>query len=246
MPTESLPSLRTFFQSNSIDIWTVKLDAEARTVDRCRVLLSPEEAAQARRCGSLQLAQRFTLSRGVLRVLLGSYLAQSAASVRLVISQAGKPGLAASTSGLEFNSSGSADIALYAFASNCILGVDIERTRSIEDMPQLVEQFFHVEEARDFFSLPEEEREWAFFACWTRKEAYVKALGGGLSVPLDSFRMTLRPGEPVGLLPARDGWTLQALHHVEGYQGALAYRDRERPLHIWPVIEATALLDRFA
>ncbi len=229
-----------------IHLWTVDLDADARTLDRCRRLLSPAEEARADRYRSQQLTDRFIASRGLLRVFLGSYLAQSAQAIEFAFGTAGKPCLVEPASDLQFNISESQGAALFGFTTGCELGVDIERVRPLEEMPRLVEQFFHVDEARDFFSLPEQDREKAFFACWTRKEAYIKALGGGLSVPLNSFRVTLRPAEPAQLCPPCDEWTLQAVTHVGGYEGAIAYHDRCRRLHVWPLAGTAELLERFA
>ena len=141
-------------KGNAIHLWMVDLNADARTLDRCRRLLSSGEEVRAKRFRSQQLTDRFIASRGLLRVFLGSYLAQSAQSVEFAFGPAGKPCLADPTSDLQFNISESQGAALFGFTTGCELGVDIERVRPLEEMPQLVEQFFHVDEARDFFSLP--------------------------------------------------------------------------------------------
>jgi len=109
--------------------------------------------------------------------------------------------------------------------------------------------FFSREESEDLFSLPPDERERAFFLCWTRKEAYVKAVGEGLSIPLDSFQVTLRPGEPARFLHLNhdvslaQAWTLHNLEVASGYAAALAYRDAPRLVRLQPLIEMEELLN---
>ena len=119
--------------------------------------------------------------------------------------------------------------------------MDIERVRPLKDMTKVASRFFSREEAAELLSLPPDEREPAFFSCWTRKEAYVKAVGNGLSIPLDSFRVTLRPGQPARFLhldhdaSLAQSWTLHNLEVTSGYAAALAYRDAPRPVHLQPL-----------
>jgi 4'-phosphopantetheinyl transferase len=126
--------------------------------------------------------------------------------------------------------------------------VDVEQVRPLEDMTKVSSHFFSREESEELLSLPPDERERAFFLCWTRKEAYVKAVGNGLSIPLDSFRVTLRPGEPSRFLhldhdvSAAQAWTLHDLEMANGYAAALAYRDAPRPVQLQPLLGMEELL----
>jgi 4'-phosphopantetheinyl transferase len=108
---------------------------------------------------------------------------------------------------------------------------------------QQIAGFFCLEEATEIMSLPPSERERAFFRCWTRKEAYIKAIGDGLSAPLDGFRVTVLPNAPAHFVHLGRGttdtgaWTLHDLCLAPDYAAALAYRDRQRPLSIFPIVD---------
>jgi 4'-phosphopantetheinyl transferase len=235
-----------------IQVWPVLVRGSDSVVARIQSLLSPEEITQAAAFRFESLRRSFLLSRGALRVLIGCYLEVSPEKVLLIHGSHGKPGLAQPAAGspaFEFNVSHSGEIALFAFASGCELGVDVERIRPLEDMTKVASHFFSREESEELFSLPLDERERAFFLCWTRKEAYVKAVGNGLSIPLDSFRVTLRPGEPASFLhldhdvSLAQAWTLHNLEVASGYAAALAYRDAPRPVQLHPLVEMEELLN---
>jgi 4'-phosphopantetheinyl transferase len=111
------------------------------------------------------------------------------------------------------------------------IGVDVEHHRPIADLAQIAQRFFSREEVGDLMRVPEPARSAAFYDCWSRKEAFIKALGGGLSIPLDSFRVSLEPGR-AALLEVRDApgeaaaWTIRAFDPAAEFSGALAIRDR--------------------
>jgi 4'-phosphopantetheinyl transferase len=123
-------------------------------------------------------------------------------------------------------------MAVYAFAFGCDLGIDIERIRHIEDMGSIARHFFCSEEAEDLNGIELPERLNSFFACWTRKEAYIKATGEGLSASLDTFRVALRPSERPsfvhinGSISEAELWSLYSLRPNDEYIGALAFRGR--------------------
>jgi 4'-phosphopantetheinyl transferase len=128
-----------------------------------------------------------------------------------------------------------ADLAVYAFTMDCELGVDVEQVREVADMEHVAARFFSKPEARELMSVRNQSaRQEAFFRCWTRKEAYLKAIGSGLSLPLDSFQVTLLADAPprfveIGKDPTLGAeWTLQHLTPVPGYVGALAYHSPAR------------------
>ena len=138
---------------------------------------------------------------------------------------------------------------MFACTIGCKVGVDIEQIRGLRDMQSIAGRFFCSEEATELMSLIADQRELGFYLCWTRKEAYIKAMGDGLSARLDSFRVTLRPGQPARFIHLADGsssaeeWTLHDLQLAPNYAAALAYHDMERPVVLSPVIDAAEVLD---
>lgn len=240
-----------------IYVWPVIVRGADSVVARFESFLSPDELTRAAAFRFEHLRRSFLLARGALRTLVGCYLEISPEKVLFIQGSHGKPHLVERggiSAPIEFNVSQSENIALFAFTSGCELGVDVERIRPLEDMTRVASQFFSREESEELFLLPPHERERAFFLCWTRKEAYVKAVGEGLSIPLDSFRVTLRPGEPARFLHLnRDmslaqNWMLHDLEVAMGevseeYAAALAYCDTPRPVHLQPVLEMEELLN---
>jgi 4'-phosphopantetheinyl transferase len=199
-------------------------------------LLTPDERDRAGRFHFDRLRHSFILARGSLRLLLGRYLGAAPAGVRFAYGEKGKPALADPSSRLHFNASHSGGIALCAFTLDCEIGVDVEQMRPLPDMQGIARRFFCAEESGELMALPEHQREAAFFRCWTRKEAYIKAIGDGLSAPLDGFAVTLRPDEPARLkhiannTAAGEAWTLQNAEASPGYAAAVAYRGSPRVL----------------
>ena len=137
---------------------------------------------------------------------------------------------------------------MFAFTPHCEIGVDVEQIRPLSEMQNIADRFFCSEEAAELMSLTANQREHAFFLCWTRKEAYIKAIGDGLSAPLNDFRVTVQPGQPARFIHiahnANDAknWTLSDLELAPNYAAALAYRDSERPVVVSPVIDPAELL----
>ncbi|MBZ5624755.1 MAG: 4'-phosphopantetheinyl transferase superfamily protein [Acidobacteriia bacterium] len=189
------------------------------------------------------LRQNYTLSHAVLRTLLGRLLGVPAGEVVFSFGRNGKPALAGSAR-IRFNMSHSADLALYAVTLDCCLGVDVERIRPAEDLEHIAARNFHPSESADLLSLPESDRVDAFFRCWTRKEAYIKAVGDGLSMPLDTFQVTLRRDRPARFVQLSDGgeWSLHHLDPAPGFVGAVVYRDLPRVLTLEPLATAQELL----
>jgi 4'-phosphopantetheinyl transferase len=235
--------------ARDIHLWPVWLRGDATALAAGRALLSPDEAAAAdRRIAAVH--SEFIFSRASLRVLTGRYTSTPPTEICFSLGPNGKPGL--SPTHLHFNVSHSRGLALYAFAANCELGIDVEYIRPFDDMDSIAKRYFCTEEAAQLGSLPASEQTDAFFRCWTRKEAYIKADGEGLSLPLDSFQVTLRPGDParfvhIGKDPvAADLWTLHDLSPmhglVSGFAAALAYRDSVRPIILHDIRTAGDLL----
>ena len=193
--------------------------------------------------------RRFVIRRGLLRILLGAYLHLPPDQVVYLANAFGKPaldGLALPTtplaSKLRFNLSHSAGAALFAFALHQEVGVDIEQVRQDFEFLPIARRFFSPAEQQTLLALPPEQHPQAFFNCWTRKEAYIKAQGQGLSLPLDQFDVSLAPGEPAQLLAARhqgagpaNEWRMFHLEPAPGYTGALAIQGRDWQLQIFAV-----------
>ena len=169
-------------------------------------------------------------ARGLLRTLLGRYLDMQPAQLQFAYNENGKPSLSTSLQGkfLNFNLSHSHNLALFAFSYVGSVGVDIEYMRADVAVEQVARVSFSPREQALLLALPFEERRHAFYSCWTRKEAYIKGRGTGLSLEPNLFDVAFLPGEPAALLASREDpreparWTLQALEPGAGYAGALA------------------------
>ena len=228
------PPLHPELGPDETHVWIASLDAPAERLSSLRALLNVEELARADRFLQAQHRVHGAVSRGCLRSLLGSYLHVPPQSIEFQLNSHGKPSLSATHghSRLRFNVSHSHGLALFAFAHGRHLGVDIEKIRLDRPAEKIAQRFFASAEAARLRSLPSAQQPQAFFECWTRKEAYMKALGEGLSLPLDSFEVGFGPGVPPSILWARDEpdaaarWTLFDLQPFPGFAGALAV---ERP-----------------
>ncbi len=220
-----------------MDVWFVRLTGSRQAIDALAGILSPDEQERASRFKFDEHRDRFILARGALRTLIGSYLGEDPQKVRFVVGEKGKPALADATVGLQFNLSHSADRAVYAFALNCEVGVDIEKPRPVPEMMRIANRFFSPQEAAELESEPEPARQDAFFRCWTRKEAYIKAVGGGMSIPLDGFRVTLKSGEEPRI-ETEGQWNLHHLNAGEEFIGALAYPGPRRAIRTFGPVNA--------
>jgi 4'-phosphopantetheinyl transferase len=215
--------------SNRIAVWSFPLEAPPEVISTFAAVLSSDELLRAARFRFEHLRQSFIIARGAVRHILAACTGVRPESIRFAYSPEGKPSLEYPAADLRFNVSHSGKFALCAAGSPPCLGVDIEQVRPMPDALSLARRFFSPEEAAELARVPPHLREQVFFNCWTRKEAYLKAVGSGLSIPLDSFRVSILPGEPVRLLrpsPATEtcgDCTLLALHPAPGYVGALAY-----------------------
>ena len=213
-----------------IHVWAVPLDPPAERVAALRRELAPDEAARADRFRFDRHRRRFQVARASLRRILGTYLRRPAASLDFVYGEKGKPSLAPGSGAgeLDFNLSHSSELALLAVTRKGELGVDVERLRPMPDGEAIAERFFSRPEREVLRGVPAEQKDQAFFLCWTRKEAYVKATGDGLSMPLSRFEVSLEPGSEARMRsldgdPAKGAaWSLRHLEPAPGYVGALA------------------------
>lgn len=191
--------------------------------------LSEEERARAARFVMPHLTERFIVAHAFLRDVLGAYLDLPPAAVRLAVSELGKPRLQGAE--LAFNLSHSAHLAVLAVGPR-ELGVDVEQIRDDVLRERIAERFFSSHEVSMLNALPAHQQPAGFFNCWTRKEAYLKALGDGLRIPLDRFDVTLAPEDPPRLLADRgnadlSAWGIRAFLPAEGFRGAVVARGHD-------------------
>lgn len=235
------PPDRLTLPADEVHVWQVGLDLEEASLGSLRGLLSPEEQVRADQFRFPIHRGRFIASRAQLRMLLGRYLEIEPAKLQFNYNAYGKPHLSTDSSenDLRFNVAHSEGLALFAVARQREVGVDLEWIRPKRADKQIAERFFSPGEAAALHALPKELQLEGFYNCWTRKEAFIKALGKGLAFPLDQFEVSLAPGEPAALLSAREEpetvllWTLQDLAPILGYAAALAVEGRGWQLQCW-------------
>ena len=219
--------LSSEFQTGEVQVWRVELMQPEHVIQALRSTLEPDELFRADRFHFEKDRRAFVVSRGFLREIIGRYTNTRPEQLRFAYGPYGKPALEGR---LRFNMSHSHDLALIALTEDHELGVDVEYMRADSASADIARRFFSPVEVEIFNSLAEEDQVAAFFRCWTRKEAFIKATGKGLSQPLDGFDVTLGPREPAALLRV-DGedasrWTLSDVKIDEGYAAALAVEGR--------------------
>jgi 4'-phosphopantetheinyl transferase len=231
---------KCILSSDEVHVWRATLDVSQSRIDRLYELLSPDERERAGRFRNEVDANRSIIGRGYLRLLLGRTNGLRSAELQFEYDEFGKPGLVAhQRSGLHFSVSHSGDQILLALAKNRAVGVDLERIRTDLDVNGLAERFFSASESKNLACLTGAALYHAFFACWSRKEAYVKAKGQGLSLPLDQFDLAFLPGEEPRLLATRpdpaeaNRWKLVALNVAQNYAAALIAAGQDWKLRCW-------------
>jgi len=209
----------------SIHIWTIALDEDPAIVSSLVDMLSGDERVRAARFRTTELRVRFVVAHGALRTILSGYLGIPPGAVRFDTTQSGKPYVPGA--GLTFNLSRSEGLALCAITVAGQVGVDIERLRPVDDEDAIVHRYFAPGEMRQYEAVRSPERTAAFFSTWTRKEAFVKAVGSGLQRELSSFevevspdavcpRLTLEPEEQQAI------WSLRSFSPRPQYVAAVA------------------------
>jgi 4'-phosphopantetheinyl transferase len=223
----------------AVHVWRINLDQPDDLLERFRRTLEPNEIERAGRFYFERLQRHFVVARGFLRYVLARYLGANADELRFAFNDYGKPSLAGDDS-LRFNLSHSHEVAIVGVARDAALGIDVERIRADFASGDIARRFFSRLEVETFDSLTKEEQVAAFFRCWTRKEAYIKAIGKGLSQPLDRFDVTLAPGEPAALLRADDedvlSWSFSDIDVGPGYASALAVEGPIREVCCWQFV----------
>jgi 4'-phosphopantetheinyl transferase len=234
------PPQDLILEHDEVHVWCADV-ALAATAELPWLLetLSPDEQRRAARFHFERDRTYFSAGRGLLRRLLGGYVGVEPAQLVFTYGPYGKPALSnlPARSDLQFNVAHAGDLAVYAFTRARRIGVDLERRRPIPDADQIAERFFSLRERARLAALAPGEKATGFLNCWTRKEAYVKALGVGLSRPLHQFDVTLAPEEPAQVLAdgsqEPENWSLQELLPAHEYVGALAVEGHNWHLRRW-------------
>lgn len=229
-----------------IDVWSIRLDPSAEQVEKLGRCLSPDEWERANRFRFDKHRRQYVVGRGALRTLLAAYTGTRPELVKFSYGPRGKPflesfGTSAGTSegDLQFNLTNSDELALVGFVLGREIGVDVEYLRKMPDCEQISERFFSESERKVLRSIPFPAKEEVFFNCWTRKEAYLKAVGEGLAAPLDSFDVTLALDEPPRMLtlegdPERAArWFFHHLRPAPDYIGAIAIEGGTWEVRTW-------------
>jgi 4'-phosphopantetheinyl transferase len=208
----------------AVHVWAIDLDAGPPAVSSLLRFLSGEERVRAARLRTSELRLRFVIAHGALRTILGHYTGIAPAAVPVQTTPAGKPFLPGNM--VAFNLSHSDGIAVCAVAVDGQIGVDVERIRPVPDADAIVKRYFAPTEAREYAALANTDRTTAFFSTWTRKEAFVKAIGDGLLCPLDSFEVEVAAAslEPrIATNSCRGDWHLRSFEPAPGYTAAVAF-----------------------
>ena len=235
-------------KADEIHVWSGRIAAGEDCFRELYKSLSQDETERATRLHFDKHKRSYIICRGLLRSILAGYLRLRPAEILIQYGAQGKPFL--HNRAVRFSVSHSEDRVLFAFCWDRELGIDLEYMRDLSDAEQLARRFFAPSEYIEFCGTSPAIRTRAFFCRWTRKEAYIKATGLGLSLPLDSFHVPALPGQLANLRVTTgpgaqfSGWSLIHLDPAPGYVGALAAPLESVPLVQWTFEKAEACIDR--
>lgn len=239
-PTWPPPPAQIELGGSQVHIWCASLDIDQTTLSQLVELLAKDEQERANRFVFDRDRQHFIAARARLRLILSHYLNVEPQSLRFRYGPQGKPDLTGINGGaLSFNLSHSHGMALFAVTQERKIGVDVEWIRSIDDMDSIARRFFSKVEYQAYSALPLHQKPLGFFNCWTRKEAYIKAIGQGLTCPLSDFDVSLTPGQPAKLLSIKDDpqaaelWSMTTLTPAAGYIGAICIEGQLPQISCW-------------
>ena len=227
---------------DEVHVWRADLVRAAAKLDELTAVLNAEEREKARRFRFERDRAAYIAGRGILRTLLGRYLHRAPAEFQFQYNAHGKPSLMSATgeNSPRFNLSHSHGWALYAFARGAELGVDVELIRAEFALREkIAERFFSSREVAALRTLPADQQPAAFFDCWTRKEAYLKARGDGLAGALDQFAVTFTPGVTPAVVWSQDDpeaaarWAMHAFPVQPGFAAALVIEGQGRTVRFW-------------
>ncbi len=241
-PFRPAPPEPPSLQRTDVHIWRASLDPPATRLESLHQLLSADELTRAARYHFEKDRRHFTSARGYLRELLSRYLGSDPREIRFSYTKYGKPSLAAGMDQqLKFNVAHSGGAALYAVTRIGEIGVDLEFIRPEFTGDEIARRFFSPAEVASLDQVPETLRHRAFFACWTRKEAFIKAKGLGLSLGLNQFDVTLQADHPVAVLRTAwdeseaKRWSLAAIDAGPDFAAAVALEAKDWQASYWQV-----------
>lgn len=223
---------------DEVHVWRLRLAQPPEPLAILARTLAPDERERAARFHFDRDRTAYTAARGALRTLAGAYLGHAPADLVFAYQARGKPYLDSPPGDLHLNVSHSGDYALLAFTRGCEVGVDVEQRRPLNDLLALAKISFSGPEYATLCGLPTRDHSDAFFACWSRKEAFIKTTGEGVS-QLGDFEVSLRPGEPARLLrvkdisPAELPWSMHELPAIPGHAAALVVERHDVRIRCW-------------
>jgi 4'-phosphopantetheinyl transferase len=241
VPVWNTPPTHLLLPKKDVHIWRAVLDLPSSSLQEFKSKLSADERIKADRFRFERDRNRFIVSSGILKTILGYYIGTEPGEIRFCYENRGKPRLddAFHDTGIHFNVCHSEGLALYIFTRDHKVGIDIERVRDFPEMVQIIEQFFSVREKMVFRRLPDSKKREAFFNCWTRKEAFIKAIGEGFFYPLNQFDVSFAPDEPSRLLTIEGDsekvsqWLMGSIKPALGFTAAFAVQSHDWRLHFW-------------
>jgi 4'-phosphopantetheinyl transferase len=226
---QAVPAAPALPPAGEAHVWGIPLRTPPVAPEHLKTWLSARERERASRFRFEEDRCRSIVGRGMLRMVLGGCTGEPPDGITLIDDDYGRPCMAHTVgAGIEFSVAHSGDWIMVGVTVGCRIGVDVERIRLVADMDCVMGRFFAAGEAAAIAGLTGDARITAFFDCWTRKEAYVKAVGRGLQLGLDSFEVECRPGHPPALLSVRGSgehaaaWRLWSGAPAPGYRGAIA------------------------
>ena len=223
----------------SVHVWVASLQVLPEAQKELAASLAPDERERAARFHFPVHRARFIAGRGLLRKLLGNYLGIEPRSLEFSYGPQGKPTLRDSAGTLHFNVAHAEDLLLVAITRSGIVGVDVEQVRILADVEELVARFFSPTECSQFRNLPAEQKPMSFFNLWTRKEAWLKATGEGITHLLNQVEVSFLPSEPARLLRLPEvylktmSWSLHKLEPSPDFVGALAIANNAAAIYCW-------------
>lgn len=226
-------------KEDQVHVWRASLEQPEASIQNLGQTLPADEIARAGRFHFEKDRNHFIVAHGLLRTLLGHYLHVHPGHLHFTVNAYGKPSLdpAFHKQPLNFNLSHSRTLVLYAFTLRRHVGIDVEYMRPDVEFEQVARHSFSPVEQGVLRALPLGAKPQAFYNCWTRKEAYIKARGMGLSLPLDLFDVSMKPGAPPALLASRederemDRWSFEEVEPGQGYAGALVVEGHGWDMH---------------
>lgn len=231
-------------ETNEIHIWSADLAIPEAEVNEKFALLSPDEGKRANRFRFPIHRQRFIAARSMLRKLISTYTRVRPEEIIFSYDLNGKPFLQfPDLTGIQFNLSHSDDVAVYAFTLAHAIGIDIEKIEA-DYNEEVIERFFTPQENAALLNLPPEERPTGFYRIWSRKEAVIKAVGKGLSIPLSSFSVSVNDDFETVMIDNNERWSLLPIFMHSAYQSAVATNQIVKKVSYWKLIGQLPKLDK--